>query len=58
MFSSAAYRALVPVSLNVSFTSLTARAADRIEGKLFATQSVSYAENGMVAAANPLAAQA
>ncbi len=33
------------------------RAADRTEGKLFATRSVVYAKHGMVAAAHPLAAQ-
>jgi len=32
-------------------------AADRTEGEMFATRSVVYAENGMVAAAHPLAVQ-
>ncbi|UCF69507.1 MAG: gamma-glutamyltransferase, partial [Acidobacteriota bacterium] len=36
----------------------TARAADRTEGQMFATRSVSYARGGMVAAAHPLAVQA
>jgi gamma-glutamyltranspeptidase/glutathione hydrolase len=35
-----------------------ARAADRTEGKLFATRSVVYAKHGMVASAHPLASQA
>jgi gamma-glutamyltranspeptidase/glutathione hydrolase len=35
-----------------------ARAADRTEGKLFATRSVVYATHGMVASAHPLASQA
>ena len=33
-------------------------AADRPEGRAFATRSVTYARNGMVAAAHPLAVQA
>jgi gamma-glutamyltranspeptidase/glutathione hydrolase len=36
---------------------LLARAADRPEGRAFATRSVTLARNGMVAAAHPLAAQ-
>jgi len=36
---------------------LVARAADRTEGKMFATRSVVYARHGMVAAAHPLAVQ-
>jgi gamma-glutamyltranspeptidase/glutathione hydrolase len=32
-------------------------AADRLEGQVFATRSVVYAQNGMVAASHPLAAQ-
>lgn len=34
-----------------------ARAADRTEGKMFATRSVVYARHGMVASAHPLASQ-
>jgi gamma-glutamyltranspeptidase/glutathione hydrolase len=36
---------------------IVARAADRTEGKMFATRSVVYARHGMVAAAHPLAVQ-
>ena len=35
-----------------------ARAADRTEGRMFATRSVVYAKHGMVASAHPLASQA
>ncbi len=48
-------RILVVVLVLVS-TSL-GMAADRPEGQTFATRSVTYAENGMVAAAHPLAVQ-
>jgi len=38
-------------------TTFAAFAADRPEGRAFATRSVTYARNGMVAAAHPLAVQ-
>ena len=49
-------RALVTVLLILA-TSLTF-AADRPEGRAFATRSVTYARHGMVGAAHPLAVQA
>ena len=44
-----------PFVLCLFATTLTA--ADRPEGKMFATRSVVYARHGMVACSHPLAAQ-
>jgi gamma-glutamyltranspeptidase/glutathione hydrolase len=52
--------ALLTLSLPVALLLVAgpgAGAADRTEGRMFATRSVSYARHGMVAAAHPLAVQ-
>ncbi len=50
-------RRLIVVAVLIATTSI-ALAADRPEGRAFATRSVTYARHGMVAAAHPLAVQA
>ncbi|MBP7148194.1 MAG: gamma-glutamyltransferase [Acidobacteria bacterium] len=48
---------VVAVTVLLLLAVLPALAADRTEGRAFATRSVVYARHGMVAAAHPLAAQ-
>jgi gamma-glutamyltranspeptidase/glutathione hydrolase len=48
----------VAVVVLVAVVSLISSAADRPEGRSFATRSVTYARHGLVAAAHPLAVQA
>jgi len=50
-------RRFVLIALSVAALPMTLPAADRTEGEMFATRSVVYARNGMVAAAHPLAVQ-
>jgi gamma-glutamyltranspeptidase/glutathione hydrolase len=47
----------VPILLCLTLSVVGPRAADRTEGKMFATRSVVHSRHGMVAAAHPLAVQ-
>ena len=47
----------VPILLCLTLSVVGLRAADRTEGKMFATRSVVHSRHGMVAAAHPLAVQ-
>jgi gamma-glutamyltranspeptidase/glutathione hydrolase len=50
-------RRFVAVGLGLMLASGGAPGADRSEGRMFATRSIVYGENGMVASAHPLATQ-